>query len=315
MANNRLYILLLIVAVSCLHPSRAFALSKDSSNYIKLYEDTLKKLQFGRIAVHTSDKQKEAANTRFLNIMQKALNLPNSFNYPFDSLKTIGHLTSDDKQFRILSWNLAKADGTYEYFGFIQSLNPKTKKYVLYPLKDKSAEITNLGGETLTPDKWLGMVYYKIVSMKDEKFYMLLAWSGYNKLITRKIIDVVTFNTEGVPSFGKNVFSHLPSKFKGASKRIVFQYSASSTMSLEYNPGKDVIVFDRLEPTEAGLEGQYEYYAPNLMAVDGLAYKDGKWEYAEDIGPRNSSQKVDNMYHDEKDGDKQGDKKPVYTPH
>src|SRR6185312_5933672 len=280
MAYNRLYIFLIIIAVSCSFPSQSKASGRDSSNYIKLYEDTLKQLQFKRIAPHTTDKQKEEANTRFLAMFQKALSLPNSFNYPFDSLKTIGHLTSDDKQFRIISWNLPKNDGSQEYFGFIQSLNPRTKKYVLYPLKDKSAEITNPQSEALTPDKWMGMLYYKIIYKKDCKFYTLLAWSGYNKLITRKIIDIVSFNAEGVPTFGKNVFEHLPTKFKGATKRIVFQYSASSTMSLEYNEGKDVIAFDRLEPNQAGLEGQYEYYAPNLMAVDGLQYKDGKWYYA-----------------------------------
>ncbi|HXP48362.1 MAG TPA: hypothetical protein VN922_00325, partial [Bacteroidia bacterium] len=290
--------IVLLVASSCLYSHTSSALAKDSTNIIKLYEDTLKQLQFGRLDVHKTDKQKEEINSRFRTLLQKALSIPNSFDYSFDSLVTIARLESPDKKFRIINWNMPKEDGTQEYFGFIQSLNSKTKKYVLFPLTDKSDELGDAQSKTLTTDKWLGMLYYKIVVEKVDKNpqYLLLAWKGYNKLINKKIIEVISFSTEGVPSFGKAIFNHLPSPFKGSPKRIIFQYSTNVSMVLHYDAKKDMILFDHLGPMQDGLEGQYQYYGPSFQ-IDGLAFKDGKWDFVENVDARNSNH-GDNNFHD-----------------
>ncbi len=307
--------IVLLAASSCFLSQKSFALSKDSSGFIKLYEDTLKQLQFGRLGPRKTDQQKEEANTRFKIMLQKALNLPRSFDYSFDSLTTIARLESPDKKFRIINWNLPKDDGSQEYFGFIQSLNPKTKKYVLYQLTDKSADIADPQSKVLTTDKWFGMLYYKIIVEKADKKpeYVLLAWQGYSKLVTRKIIEVLSFSSDGTPTFGKSIFNHLPSSYKGSPKRIIFQYSSNVSMTLEYNSSKNIIQFDLLGPTEPGLEGQYQYYGPSFQ-IDGLGYKDGKWDYIVNVDARNNNH-GDEKFKDPKKGDNQDNKKPIYTPH
>ena len=126
----RYLIILLITGNFLLLYGNCLALSKDSTEFIRQYEDTLKHLQYGRLDIHKTNRQKEEANTCFEAMLQQALKLPNSFAYSFDSLTTVAKLESPDKQFRIINWNLPKADGTQEYFGFIQSMNPKTKKYM-----------------------------------------------------------------------------------------------------------------------------------------------------------------------------------------
>jgi len=307
--------ILILAIFGCLLSHSGFASGRDSSAFLKVYEDSLKHLQFGRIDAHKTDRQKIAVNERFCNMLQKALSLPNSFDYPFDSLTTIARLESPDKKFRVINWNLPMQDGTQAYFGFIQSYNPKTKKYQLFKLTDASDQLSDPQSKVLTTDKWLGMLYYKIIEEKADgkPQYVVLAWKGYDHLVNKKVIDVITFNGDGVPSFGKSIFSHLPSSFKGASKRIIFQYSSNVSMTLEYNAKKDLIQFDHLGPSEDGLEGQYQFYGP-IFQTDGLAFKDGKWDFIENVDARNNNHN-DSKFNDPEKGDNQETKKPIYTPH
>jgi len=271
-----------------LNPFKGFAASPfDSASLLNVYEDSMKSLQYIRINART-DQEKNEANSHLLSLMNKALLLPGSFNYPFDSLITMGRLTSPDKQFRIITWDVPKSGCTYGYYGFIQSYNERTKKYELFVLEDHTADITNPQTAICTPNKWIGMLYYKIIKEKGSKMYTLLAWQGYNKQTTRKIIDILTFNTQGIPSFGKAVYLKLPNTFKGTSKRIVFEYSAEVSMSLKYDESKHMILFDHLAPIEEGLENQHQYYGPSFQ-VDGLVWGNGTWSYVANVEARNAS--------------------------
>ena len=288
---------------------------QDSSALIHLYEDSLKAVQFDKIKPHTSAQLKQEANARFIMLLQKALSVQGSFDYPFDSLTTVGRLTSADKQFRVLTWDVPKQDGSFDYYGFIQSMDQAKKTYVLYTLTDKTAEIANAQTTTCTADKWLGMLYYKIIPEKyeDKTIYILLAWQGYSNIITHKVIDVLSFNNQGVPSFGKPVFRKNPPGFKGSPKRLIFQYSATAYMSLKYDSKKDMIVFDHLGPIDDALVGQYQYYAPSFQ-VDGLAFKPNGWEYMANVDARNPADPIDKEYHPEGENFKEN-KKAIYAPH
>jgi hypothetical protein len=302
-----------LFGIISLNPAKSLASSTfDSASLLKVYEDSMKSLQFVRINART-DKEKDAANAHLWTLMNKALKLPSSFSYPFDSLTTIGIQTSPDKQFRIITWDVPKSGCTFGYYGFIQSYNEKKQKYDLYILKDHTADIPNPQTATCTPDKWLGMLYYKIIKEKGSKVYTLLAWQGYNKLITRKIIDVLSFNTQGVPSFGKAIFTKLPSTYKGNPKRILFEYSAEVFMSLRYDDSKNMIMFDLLGPTEEGLEGQHQYYGPSFQ-IDGMSFKNGTWNYQVNVQARNPNDKGDQKYSDPENHDYKINK-PIYQPH
>lgn len=289
---------------SCLHFPAADAKSlsysdNDTMMLFRGYEDTLKTLQYDKISEHSTDKEKLDANRHFLHVLRSALELPGSIHYPFDSLTTIGRITSPDNQFRIITWDIAKNDGTFLYYGFIQSYNHAAHRYILYELNDKSAEITDPHDAVYTPDKWFGMLYYKVVPERyaGKTIYMMLAWQGYSSIITRKIIDVLSFNDKGEPSFGMAVFKKPPPGSRGNFRRIIFQYSANAFMSLTYNSKKNIIVFDHLAPMEAQLVGQYQYYAPSFI-VDCLAYKGSGWQYMADIDARNPSNSEDKDYID-----------------
>jgi hypothetical protein len=124
----------------------------------------------------------------------------------------------------------------------------------------------------------------------------------------------MTLNNQGIPSFGKAIFKKPPTGFRGAAlKRIIFQYSATSFMSLGYNKDKNMLQFDHLAPIDEDLVGQYQYYAPSFQ-VDGLKWQPNGFEFVEAIDARNPAADIDKDYHPEGE-DFQKNKKAIYTPH
>jgi hypothetical protein len=251
---------------------------------------------------HT-DFIKYNANERFTTLLESALIADKSFDYPFDSLVTIARLTSDDKKFRIFNWHIAKSDGTYEYFGFIQAWNRKEKKYIIYPLKDNSDNIKNPETQLLDNLNWYGAHYYKLISTKyhGRRFYTLLGWDGNNGVTQKKLIDVLTFNSKGKPIFGASIFKYN----KKTLKRIIFEYNATVTMSLKYDKQysaagkkkKNMIVFDRISPLDKSMEGQYQYYYPETNIFDALLFHAGKWNHIKDIDARNAKETKEEKKH------------------
>jgi len=278
--------------------------SQDKVDF-KPIEDSLKVL--GKIILNgETEFIKYNANEKFLTLLESALISEKSFDYPFDSLITIARLTADDNRFRLFNWNLKKDDGTFEYFGIIQAWNKKNKKYIIYPLKDNSDIIKNPESQLLEPLNWYGAHYYKLIYTKygGKKYYTLLGWDGNNTTSQKKIIDVITFNSNDKPIFGASVFKYN----KKIQKRIIFEYNATVSMSLKYEKqyllnGKKkraMIIFDRLAPLDPDLAGMYQYYYPETNIYDGLIFKNGKWVHLKDIDARNPKETREEKIHRQK---------------
>jgi len=257
------------------------------------------------------DAEKQECNRQLLRKFEEVLREPGSFdNYHFDSLKNdIGILTSPDEKFRIIHWNVPAEDGSQEYFGFIQEHFSETIKHgffkrsridsmQLYPLIDKSAEIKNPENAITDNKKWFGLLYNRIIikKVKSKTYYTLLGWDGNDKFSQKKVIDVLTFDNKGVPHFGADIFSYQ----KRYPKRIIFEYSATCSMSLRYSSKKDSIVFGHLAPIQPKLEGQYQYYCSD-MSFDGFGFKKGKWNYGMDVNALNERDENDKFYRDPHD--------------
>lgn len=252
-----------------------------------------------------TDAEKKEINASLLKKFDEILDKPNSFeNYQFDSLKNdIGILLSPDKKFRIIHWNVPKTDGTHEYYGFIQSKYTTKKNKVesiqLFPLTDKSAEIRNPDNAVTDHNKWFGALYSRIIvkKTKAKTYYTLLGWDGNDKFTQKKIIEVLTFDpNNGTPKFGADIFNYE----RKYPKRIIFEYSATCSMSLKYSPKKDSIVFGHLAPTSPQMEGQFQYYCSD-MSFDGFGFKKGKWNYGADVNALNEKDEKDRLYGDPKD--------------
>ena len=272
---------------------------------IEQMEDSLKFFS-SEIQKAGNDSVRLFFNRQFHETLYRTLLLPGSFEYPFDSLKTIGKLTSPDKKFRIYNWNLPKGDGTNSYFGFIQ-LYAKANLYSIYDLIDCSDSIAQPEIALLDNNSWFGALYYKIIitTSGNKNFYTLLGLDRFNLQLTQKVIDVLYFDESNHPHFGAKIFMNYGNE---QICRVLFKYSSSASMLLTYddqylltNKKWDaskkqfeserekawMIVCDELIPLEPQFEGQFGYYVPSSETFNGFVFKDGKWNFFKNVDVRN----------------------------
>ncbi len=234
------------------------------------------------------DDTKILIGDRIDSLFSKILSQSESYDYMFDSLKTVGKINSPDNSFRIITWNIAFENITYKYYGYIQTFNIKTKEYRYFHLNDHKENVIDPEHTILNADKWLGALYYYVIKQKTDNmnYYTLLSLQYYNFNISHKIIEILYFNDNGDPVFGAPII-HVG---KQVNNRIVFQYSAQVAMNLRYDKNLKMIIFDHLSPTEQRYTGEYEYYGPDL-SYDGLVFKNNIWLYMSDIDLRKPSNK------------------------
>jgi len=269
-------------------------------------EDSLRRIA-AEIRKTDKDSMKILLNDHYLTLLKKTLTLPSTFNYPFDSLKTIGKICSPDKKFRIYNWNLPRNDGTNKYFCLIQ-LKDKKKNRVIElfdvsdSLKDPEFRILSLG-------KWYGALYYKILINKSGSkiYYSLLGWDGCNSRMFQKVIDVLTFDGQGNPVFGAKIFRNY---HNSKNVRVLFTYSADVSMILRFdqqtiltgkkkwNPARKsydhekrtewMIVCDQLGTLLEPQEGQPVYNVPTGENLDGFLFENGYWNFIQNISAKNN---------------------------
>jgi hypothetical protein len=223
----------------------------------------------------------------------------NSFNYPFQSLQSyLSIKKSEDNAFRIFSWYTLNDDGTYRYYGAIQRNNPT--KLDLYPLFDDTQNLnatTSLSDTTLTPNHWLGCVYYNILPVLGIKnpYYILFGWKGKTPQSSCKIIETLYFEN-GNPVFGAPVLEKTP-KSNAFSKRVIFNYTSDASMLLRYSKDDKLIVFDHLVAQNDKAQSNTDFLAPDL-SYDGYKFKSGKWIIQENLKLKNLPDESDELFID-----------------
>ncbi|HEX2396146.1 MAG TPA: hypothetical protein VHI78_12435 [Bacteroidales bacterium] len=257
-----------------------FSLKSFNQNNLAVSELTIQKLH-QKIKPTQTDSENISFNDSIAMIMEQTLNLPGAFVYPFDSLKFIGKIMSDDQKLRIFTWNLPFADASNRYFGFIM-YEESNKNSTVYKLKDNSAGISNPEIAEIPYDSWYGCLIYDIIDTKSEgdTWYTLLGYDPDNIFTSKKLIDILWFR-EGQPAFGKPVFQLN----KRLQSRILFEYSARVQMTLTWHQKLRMIVFDHLAPSNPSYQGNFRYYGPDF-SYDGLKFENGIWEIHEDIDVR-----------------------------
>tara|TARA_B100000900_G_scaffold36394_1_gene27266 strand:+ start:25781 stop:26647 length:867 start_codon:yes stop_codon:yes gene_type:complete len=246
---------------------------------INILQDSLK-AKLDIIQNGIDENEKLLANQEFVSILRRTLNLKNSFDFTFDSLNTISILQSPDNYFKIYNWFIENDDDTYRFYAMIQFKN--TKKDVVF-LNDNSDDILNVEQAELSSDSWYGCLYYNIIKNKAKKSYTIIGWDGNNEFSTKKIIDVVRFNSYNNIKFGAPIFKDDKQKSK---KRVIIEYNNQSPVSVQFNKKSKQIIFNNLVPQKKELEGIKSYYVPD-GSFNAYEYKKGKWWLIKDIDARN----------------------------
>ncbi len=255
-----------------------------------------------------TDIAKYSTNDFVIETLFSTLIEKGSIDYPFDSLKYISCVSASDKTFRIFTWTIKKEDGYYENFGMLQSYNPRKKRYFITQLKDISSMTSGAEFVKLEGEQWFGAIYYKIIEseINKKKYYTLLGWNGNTPFTQKKVIDVLSFKSNGTPVWGATIFKKHE---KGKINRLIFEYSSKTTMLLRFdeqmydvktskkNPKtkkpiykkkkSEMIVFDRLIPLSEYMVGVYQYYVPETIVLDAFVNDGGKWYFYSDIDARN----------------------------
>lgn len=212
---------------------------------------------------------------------QEALSIPESFDYPFDGLKQMAVLTSDDRLFRVVNWNMPKDNGTHLYGAFFMWKEEKRRETSLHWVELTQVPDDNVGyaNKYMSPEQWKGALYYEVITVthKKDTYYLLLGWDGANAIINRKIIEPVALRGDKV-RLGAPVFV----VDKGSPKRFIMEYSEEVSASLKYRKAENRIVFDHLAPRAQGLEGNPAFYGPDLT-FDAFVYDKGKWVFEPNV--------------------------------
>ena len=250
------------------------------------YQDSLVLLS---VIMETSPSNDERVKTggQFRDLIAGMLKNPSSFEFPFDSLKSLSKITAPDRSFRLYTWMIRTVDKSrYTYSGFIQMQGEKENPGKLFLLSDSSLQMNEPHRAKLRNDNWFGAYYFKII--QNKKTYTLLGWKGKDLQSTMKVIDALSFSG-GKPKFGTGIFPSVIRKDKKPMKnlnRILFEYNSRAAMTLKYESKMDMIIFDHLAPPDRSMEGIFNFYGPDL-SFDGLQFSGSRWIYFPDVDVRN----------------------------
>ena len=272
----------------------AFGQKKQSE--FRFWEDSLVILR-DKVMNEQDETARLELNEEFMTLLETVLQMPRSFEHPWDSVRNFAVLASPDNVFKIFTWYVVKRDYTVENFGFVQVYNENRKKYVLFPLYDKRGTIDYPKTQVGNHNRWYGAVYYRLITTKEKNitYYTLLGLNGNNLFTNQKIIEILHFNKEMVPVFGARIFKNYPEKVS----RVILEYSKNASLHLnyeeqeylvstgKYNPKtkqmdyrrvtSPMIIFDELRPVDENVPAITAYMVPESSLNQGFIEENGHW--------------------------------------
>lgn len=265
---------LFLTLLTCSLVSRA-----QSGSDFAFFEARLQNL-VNKVLTADSDSLKKEANKLLIEDVEEILLLKGSFQYEFENIDNLSILLSPDKSFKLYNWVFPQDDISFEYYAYLQFYDKRKKELSYIKLTDVSKTINDEQFQTLSNGEWYGALYSKIIHTSHEKknYYTLIGWDGNNQFTTKRIVDILHFDTDKQPHFGAPIIKMND----GTRMRMVMEYSKKTSTNMSFNKNNDYIVFDQLEPLDGAEVGMYEFYVPNL-SYDGLTFKNGKWRFVENI--------------------------------
>lgn len=242
------------------------------------FENQLKTL-VDNLRAQKSDSMKIVLSRQIVNDLKSFYKTDLAFNYHFTKIKTIGFINSPDHQLKIVNWNVEKKDQSNQYFGIVVRAEKKKGIYTTYELDDTSNPFEAIPTGYVYNDNWYGALYYDIIPMekRGKTIYTLLGYDANNKNSHIKLIDAMSFVGHRI-KFGNSIFY----EGKKSAKRVLFEHSKKSVMSLRYDAPRQRIVFDHLSPENPVMADFREFYVPD-MSYDAFKFDNGRWELQQDV--------------------------------
>ncbi len=219
-----------------------------------------------------TDAVRRASALKVYEDLGNVLAAPNSWNYPFDTLRqaAVSVLTAKDGLCRLFTWNLILKDGKHLYFGYVQY--KIRKEWKLEALLDTvRTKIPDLEYAETDASRWPGALYYTLepFRFKKKNYYLLLGYDGADARTNRKILDVLNLNQGDGVLFGLPVFRRKEGDFE-PKLRWVAEAAEQAVISFRYEPARNIIVLSELakafenspdDPSFMVPSGDYHYFA------------------------------------------------------
>lgn len=232
------------------------------------------------LAGASSEADREVASETLKDALMSVLRSDSAFTARFAGVP-LSHVDAPDGSFRLFTWNYLTDDGHYRYAGLL--LVRSRQGGTIHELHDRTEAIRAPEQARLDASRWYGAVYYSVVPVrwKRKTYYTLLGWKGYDRLETRKVIELLSLEGS-TPRFGVPLFTGEGQRLR----RRIFGFTAEASMLLRWEPAQRAIILDHLSPTRPELVGQAAFMAPDL-SYDSYTWNKGRWEYHRDVDIRN----------------------------
>jgi len=238
---------------------------------------------FSRLRENITSGEKLATSDSVNRIIEQYASSDTVFNHRFTNLRYLGQITSPDSLIKIITWNLIVEDGDNKYFCFMIKRAEKKGPGKVYKLSGIYSEAPVRSDTIYSQSNWYGALYYDIrpFIFNDRVSYILLGIDYGNSFITRKIIDVLSFDSSDGMVFGLNCFM----EGRELKPRVVFEFASTAVMSLRFN-SINSIVFDHLSPFSPEFKDNHQFYGPDF-SYDSYELDKGLWRLKTNIDIRN----------------------------
>jgi hypothetical protein len=218
----------------------------------------------------------------FVRTLVRALQIKNSFYYPFDSVQGISKLYAPDSTFRIFSWSLSYDDFYSRQRAAIQFKTPDGS-LKLVPLRDFS-EFTDKPTDSIrSKDTWIGAVYYNIIKTQHggKNYYTLFGFDDNNVRSNKKWIDVLSFDGRNMPVFGNTFSFEKDSVKRPPLKRYYIEYKKEASALVNYDPDLKMILVDHLISETEETDKPYTFVPDG--DYEGFEWKNGTWVHIDKV--------------------------------
>ena len=207
----------------------------------------------------------------------RALQIKNSFYYPFDSVHGVSKLYAPDSAFRVFTWNLQFDDYWSLQRGAIQ-VKTSDGSLKLIGLHDVSSFTTGAEDSVRNKNNWIGAVYYDIVktNYNGKNYYTLFGFDNNSVMSNKKWIEVLTFDQKNEPVFGGQYFSfEKDSMKKNPQFRFSLEYKKEARAILKYDQDNKLIIVDHLISETDEPENKWTYVPDG--DYEAFKWENGKW--------------------------------------
>ena len=256
-------------------------ISSADKKKLKIKEDSLQ--QIARFMItDTLEVGRLLAYKDFVPTFIRALQIKNSFYYPFDSVLGISKLYAPDSSFRIYTWYVEIDDYRGWQRGFIQmrTADGSLKGFRLFddPEWTRDAYFTSV-----STNNWVGAVYYNIIKTQHQgkNYYTLFGIDREGLRSQKKWIDVLSFDEKKQPVFGGGFSFKEDSVAKPTQSRFSIEYKKDARTFVNYEPELKMILFDHLISETDEPEFPWTFIPDG--DYEGFKWQNGMWVHVDKV--------------------------------